>query len=228
MSDGERRLGAIMFTDVVGYSAITSQDEKKALRVLRDLGELLQSVFPNYGGKVIKNTGDGYMVEFASAVQAVNCAVDIQRRMSEFDSGPGEKVAIRIGIHVGDVVHSGGDILGDAVNVAARVQPLAEPGGISVTRQVVDQVQRKVDHKMISIGVRDLKNIQYPVEIFKVELPRGVSGAGGQLLDPRRVAVLPFTNMSPDPNDRYFADGMTEEVISTVAKISELQVISRT
>jgi TolB-like protein/Tfp pilus assembly protein PilF len=178
---------------------------------------------------VVKSTGDGFLVEFASAVEAVTCAVEAQRMVGGSNSGrPGERMNVRIGIHVGDVVHSGGDVLGDAVNVAARVEPLAEPGGICVTRQVVDQVQRKVDYEMVSMGVRELKNIQYAVEVFKVEPSTAMNGTGGSALDSRRVAVLPFSNMSPDPNDRYFADGMTEELISTVSKISELQVISRT
>ena len=227
---GERRLGAIMFTDVVGYSSIASDDERRALRLLGEHRRVLESVFHKHGGTVVKTLGDGFLVEFASAVEAVLCAVEAQEQFSKFNAvrKKEDRVRVRIGIHVGDVVHVEGDVLGDAVNVAARVEPLAEPGGICVTRQVVDQVQRKVDCRMVSIGVRELKNIHYPVEVFRVEMPSAAPGFGGSSLDPRRVAVLPFANMSPDPNDRYFADGMTEELISTVAKISELQVISRT
>lgn len=217
-----------MFADVVGYSAISSVDEARALEILRKLGEKLKPAFMDFGGKVIKTMGDGYLVEFASAVQAVKCAVEVQKMIGSFPEREGERVSIRIGIHVGDVVHSGGDVLGDAVNVAARVEPLAEPGGICLTRQVVDQVQRKVDYEMASLGFRDLKNIKYPVEVFKVEPSNIGRGTAGPALDTRRLAVLPFSNMSPDPNDKYFADGMTEELISTVSKISELQVISRT
>jgi TolB-like protein/Tfp pilus assembly protein PilF len=216
-----------MFADVVGYSAISSVDEARALRILEELGEKLKPIFMNLGGKVIKTMGDGYLVEFASAVQAVKCALEVQKTIGSFPDRPGERVSIRIGIHVGDVVHSGGDLLGDAVNVAARVEPLAEPGGICVTRQVVDQVQRKVEFEMTSLGFRDLKNISYPVEVFKME-PSNFRGTAASALDTRRLAVLPFSNMSPDPNDKYFADGMTEELISTVSKIRELQVISRT
>src|SRR5437667_4800063 len=139
-----------------------------------------------------------------------------------------ERVLLRIGIHVGDVVHSGGDILGDAVNVAARLQPLAAAGGICVTRQVVDQVQGRVKYKMNRLGVRELKNIRHPVELFTVEVPKGLTESEEPSLDPRRIAILPFANLSADPNDRYFADGMTEELISTVSRIGELSVISRT
>ncbi len=227
----ERRLGAIMFTDVVGSSSITSENEDRGLRLLKEHAELLQSVFPKYRGRVVKTMGDGFLVEFASAVEAVNCAVEVQRELERANStkSPDNRVIIKIGIHVGDVVHSEGDVMGDAVNVAARVQPLAEPGGICVTRQVVDQVERKVDHQMIRIGARDLKNIHYPVELYKVvETSRMSRFEVDQGLDPRRVAILPFANLSPDPNDRYFADGLTEEMISTVSKIRELTVISRT
>jgi adenylate cyclase len=227
---GERRLGAIMFTDVVGFSSISSLDEAKALRLLEEHRKVMQSVFPKYGGTVVKTMGDGFLVEFPSAVRALDCAVEVQREIATFNSGrkKDEAIMVRIGIHVGDVVHSAGDILGDAVNVAARLQTVADPGGICVTRQVVDQVKGKVDHRMVSVGVRELKNIRYPVEVFKVDAYLGMKQPGESALDPMRVAVLPFTNMSPDPDDRYFADGMTEELISTVSKISELQVISRT
>jgi adenylate cyclase len=227
---GERRLGAIMFTDVVGYSAISSLNEGRALKLLEEHRGLLGSVFAKFNGRVVKTMGDGFLVEFASAVEAVNCAVEAQTELAKFNGGrgEGEKVFVRIGIHVGDIVHSGGDVLGDAVNVAARVQPIAEAGGICLTRQVVDQVERKVGYRMVRIGTRELKNIRYPVELYKVEVPQGVSRAEEAVMDQRRVAILPFVNLSPDPNDRYFADGLTEELISTVSRIGELSVISRT
>src|SRR3989442_662700 len=127
-----------MFTDVVGYSSIAERDEKRALRLLDEQRDLLGSIFPKHGMRVVRTMGDAFLVEFASAVEAVECAVEIQNEVRAFDSARGpaeEKISIRIGIHIGDIVHSDGDILGDAVNVAARVQPLAEPGGICVTRQ---------------------------------------------------------------------------------------------
>jgi adenylate cyclase len=225
---GQRRLGAIMFTDIVGYSAITSTDEGRALKLLEEHRGLLGGVFDRHAGVVVKTMGDGFLVEFASAVEAVNCAVEAQQELRRFNEGRREKAMIRIGIHVGDVVHSGGDIFGDAVNVAARLQPLAETGGICITRQVVDQIERKVDYRMVKIGTRELKNIRYPVELYRVEVPSGAGQGGPELLDPKRLAILPLANLSSDPNDKYFADGMTEELISTVSRISDLSVISRT
>ena len=230
MSEGARRLAAIMFTDLVGYSSLTSLNEGHALKLLEDHRSLLQPIFAKYQGKVVKTMGDGFLVEFASVVEAVNCAVQAQDEMRQVNErrSENERVHARIGIHVGDVVHSGGDILGDAVNVAARLQPLATAGGICVTRQVIDQVQGRVQYKMNRLGVRELKNIRHPVELYTVEVPKGLTESEELALDPRRIAILPFANLSADPNDRYFADGMTEELISTVSRIGELSVISRT
>ncbi len=228
---GERRLGAIMFTDVVGYSSVMSSDETRGLRLLGEHSSLLRSVFPKYDGRIVKTTGDGFLVEFASAVEAVECAVAAQKEMARMTEGrkQEERIQIRIGIHVGDIVHKDGDVLGDAVNVAARVQPLAEPGGISITRQVVDQVERKVSYKLVKTGTFDLKNINYPVEVYRVSVqPERSEPSEKAVLDPHRVAILPLTNISGDPNDGYFADGMTEELIATVSRIGELSVISRT
>ncbi len=217
-----------MFTDVVGYTAMSSRDEGGALGLLGRYRSVLNSVFPKFRGRVVKTMGDGFLVEFASAVQAVNCAVQLQEEMGGLNSTlPSDrKIMVRVGIHVGDVVHAHGDILGDAVNVASRVEPLAEPGGICVTRQVVDQVEGKVDWRLTSMGLRQLRNLPNPVEVFAVgkaamESVRSDEGRS------RWVAILPFTNLSPDPNDKYFADGITEELISTVSRIRELSVISR-
>lgn len=191
---------------------------------------LLRTVFERFGGRVVKTMGDGFLVEFASAVEAVNCGVQAQTQMRQFNEGrsKNEKVFVRIGIHVGDIIHSNGDILGDAVNVAARVQSLAEAGGICLTRQVVDQIERKMDIKLVKLATHDLKNIKYPVELYKMEVPTGLLHSEEAALDPRRLAILPFVNLSPDPNDSYFADGLTEEIISTLSGISGLSVISRT
>ena len=224
-----RRLGAIMFTDVVGYSSMSSRDEGHTLELLRLYRSLLQSVFPRYGGRVVKTMGDGFLVEFASAVEAVDCAVDVQERMGEANATrrAEDRIMVRVGIHVGDIVHSEGDVLGDAVNVASRVEPLAEPGGICVTRQVVDQVEGKVKWRMSPLGPRTLRNLPNPVELFSVRFLEAPARTEQRLGDSRRVAILPFANLSPDPNDKYFADGMTEELISTVSRIGELSVISR-
>jgi TolB-like protein/Flp pilus assembly protein TadD len=218
-----------MFTDVVGYSSMAERDENTALRLLEEHRSLLRAIFPKYDGVVVKTIGDAFLVEFASAVEAVNCSLEAQAEMGHFNEkhGQKEKVTIRVGIHVGDIVHSAGDILGDAVNVAARVEPFAEPGGICATRQVVDQVRGKVQCELVSLGTHELKNIRNPMELYRV-IPLATSKIEKEALDPRRVAVLPLSNVSPDPNDRYFADGMTEELISTISRIGELSVISRT
>jgi len=219
-----------MFTDVVGYTSMSSRDEETALGLLGRHRALLNSVFPKYEGRVVKTMGDGFLVEFASAVEAVDCAVEVQAQMGRFNSSlvDDQKILVRIGIHVGDVVHSGGDVLGDAVNVASRVEPLAGPGGICVTRQVVDQVEGKVKWPLESMGMRELRNIPNPFEVFSVGVePVGPALERRPASDRHRVAILPFNNLSPDPNDRYFADGMTEELISTVSRIPNLTVISR-
>jgi adenylate cyclase len=230
MPEGQRRLAAIMFTDVVGYTLISSRDEKRALNLLDEHRALLQTVFSRHEGHVVKTMGDGFLVEFASAVKAVDCAVEAQTEFARSNLRRPEEdgVMIRVGINVGDVVHSEGDVLGDAVNVASRVHALAKPGGICITRQVFDQVKGKVQWQMASMGPQELKNLPTPIETFAVMLHPGTQEEGGGLqLDPHRVAILPFANLSPDPNDRYFADGMTEELISTISKIRELGVISR-
>jgi len=219
-----------MFTDVVGFTSMSSKNEAEALGLLAKYREVFLSVFPKYGGRVVKTLGDGFLVEFASAVDAVDCAVEAQKGMAELNSGLGEqKILARIGIHVGDVVHSGEDVLGDALNVASRVQAVAEPGGICLTRQVVDQVRGKVQWEITPMGMRDLKNLPEPVEVFSVGTEAGEQAEVGQEapLDKHRLAILPFANLSPDPNDRYFADGMTEELISSLSKIGGLSVISR-
>jgi adenylate cyclase len=217
-----------MFTDLVGYSAITSADEGMALKLLEEHRTVLRDAFGRHGGTVVKTMGDGFLVEFASAVEAVTSAMEAQAALRSLNEGRQQKAQIRIGIHVGDVVHSAGDVLGDAVNVAARLEPLADVGGVLITRQVVDQIERKVGYRLVKVGTRELKNIRYPVELYKVEVSPGLSQNEEAALDPHRIAVLPLTNLSADPNDRYFADGMTEELISTISKITELSVISRT
>ena len=229
MSAKERRLGAIMFTDVVGYTSMSSRDEGTALGLLGRYRAVLNSVFPKYEGRVVKTMGDGFLVEFASAVEAVDCAVEVQTQMGRFNSSLVEeqRVLVRIGIHVGDVVHTGGDVLGDAVNVASRVESLADPGGICVTRQVVDQVEGKVKWPLDPMGTREVRNLPNPIEVFAIGLELARQAERMPPSDGHRIAILPFSNLSPDPNDRYFADGMTEELIATLSKIPNLSVISR-
>ena len=168
----QRKLAAIMFTDMVGYSALSQRDEALALELLEEHRGILRGFFPNHQGTEIKTTGDGFLVEFASALAAVRCAVEIQRAMAERNQAqPAERqVRIRIGIHLGDVVRSGGDVHGDGVNIAARIEPLAEPGGICISNSVYDQIENKVEHALVRLSRPELKNIQASVQVYKLVL----------------------------------------------------------
>ncbi|MDG6981345.1 MAG: hypothetical protein JRN51_09590 [Nitrososphaerota archaeon] len=229
MSQDQRRLAAIMFTDIAGYTPLTQSNEARALEVLDAHNGLLRPVFPRFGGREVKTIGDSFLVEFDSALDALRCAVDIQEALHGYNAtaADGKRVSVRIGVHLGDVVHRDGDVFGDAVNISSRIQPLAQPGGVCISRQVYDQVRNKFDLTLVSMGEKSLKGVEVPTEVFAVVMPwekkDEVSFEWA-----RRVAVLPFANMSPDPNDEFFADGITEEVISTVSRIEDTEVISRT
>lgn len=230
LSQGDRRLAAIMFTDIVGYTSISQRDEEAALQLLEEHRSLIRPFFARHGGSEIKTMGDGFLVEFPSALEAVRCAYEMQQSLHErnADRTPDSKVMVRIGVHLGDVVHSQSDVYGDAVNIASRIQPLSEPGGICVTSQVYDQVRNKFEFPMTTLGKKSLKNVGEPTEVYRVVLPWSKAPESKAPDTGHRVAVLPFTNMSPDPNDEFFADGMTEEVISTMSRIEGIEVISRT
>ena len=219
-----------MFTDMVGYTAITQKDETFAMKLLEEHRALVRPFFPKHGGKEVKTIGDAFLVEFGSALEAVRCAYDMQQSLHELnDTRPAEKmILLRIGVHLGDVIHSQSDVYGDAVNVASRIEPIATPGGICISGEVHRQIKNKLEFPLVSLGRKELKNVGETVEVFKVVLPWEAREVANQGLDRYRVAVLPFANMSPDPNDEYFADGMTEEMISTLSSISGLTVISRT
>jgi adenylate cyclase len=219
-----------MFTDIVGYTALSQKNEALAMQLLEEHRRRIRPFFQERNGREVKTIGDAFLVEFASALDAVRCAFDIQQSMHEMNSGrPEEKrVLMRIGIHVGDVIHSQGDVYGDSVNVASRIEPLALPGGICVSEQVYDQVKNKLEFPLASLGEKELKNVSEPTEVFRIVLPWEEEGEEKSTADGHRIAILPFANFSPDPNDEYFADGITEEVISTVSGISGISVISRT
>src|SRR5215831_10568082 len=228
----ERRLAAIMFTDIVGYSALAQQDEAKALQMLGTYREVLRSAFSRHRGREVKTMGDGFLIEFPSALEATLCAVDVQGGLNSQNLERGEKLQARIGVHLGDVVSQGGDLLGDAVNVASRIEPLARPGGICVTGEVLSHVRNKVPYPMVRIENAILKNIREKIDVYALVLPWEEKGDPENHpipnLNRKRVAVLPLVSLSPDPNDEYFADGITEELISTMSNITGLQVISRT
>ena len=231
MLEGARRLAAIMFTDMVGYTALGQRNESLSLALVDEQRKLVRAILPKHGGREVKTIGDAFLVEFPSAVDALRCAYDIQRAIREFNLSiaSDKRVHLRIGVHAGEVIESQGDISGDAVNVASRIEAFAEDGGVCFTRQVYDHIKNKVDLQVASIGTRLLKSVAEPTEVFRVVMPWETETAGSApLLDTKRLAVMPFVNMSTDPGDAFFADGLTEELISMISGIHELTVISRT
>ncbi len=220
-----------MYTDMVGYTALGQRNESLSLASVDEQRKLIRPIFGRHNGREVKTMGDAFLVEFPSALEAVRCAYDIQRAVRElgFSLSEDRRIHLRVGIHLGDVVESEGDISGDAVNIASRIEPLAEDGGVCLTREVYTQVSNKIDLGIESIGLQALKNVKAPMEVFKMVMPweRETSGQSSRF-DKKRIAVLPFANMSPDPNDAYFADGMTEELITTLSKAGELTLIART
>jgi TolB-like protein len=217
-----------MFTDIVGYTAMVQANESRALDLLRKHRDLLRPILTHHEGREVKTMGDAFLVEFPSALAATECAVELQKALQKFNEGKRDKVRVRVGIHVGDVVHERGDVYGDAVNIASRIETVMEGGGVCVSQQVYDQVRNKVPFLFSRLGAQELKNVSFPIDVYKLELLEKETEKGATVDARRRLAVLPFTNMSPDPNDEYFADGLTEEMISTLSKLPEIEVISRT
>jgi len=218
-----------MFTDIVGYTAMTQKDEASALKMLETYRDLVRPLAPKHGGREIKTMGDGSLIEFGSALEASKCAIEMQEVLHRFNEDAPTKILVRIGIHVGDVLHSSGDVYGDAVNIASRIEPLATGGGICISDQVYYQVRNKLPFDALRIEVGELKNISYPTDVYRIELPWERAGAApGDRSDRRRLAVLPLANISPDPNDEYFADGLTDELITVLSRVKGLEVIART
>jgi TolB-like protein/Tfp pilus assembly protein PilF len=220
-----------MFTDMVGYTALGQKSESLSLALVDEQRRLTRPILKRHEGREVKTIGDAFLVEFSSALDAVRCAYEIQRATREFNIPLPEerRIHLRVGIHLGDVVESAGDISGDAVNLASRIESLAENGGVCLTRQVYDHVQNKFELPLKSVGNKLLKNVAFPVEVFRMVMPwsEEKQEARGKL-DRNRLAVLPLSNMSSSPEDGYFADGMTEELISSLSRLPGLGVISRT
>jgi TolB-like protein/tetratricopeptide (TPR) repeat protein len=230
MIEGERRLAAIMFTDVVGYSRLTQTNEPLALELLEEHRGILRPIFANHGGAEVKTIGDAFLVEFKSALDAVLCAVDLQRSLKERNDAvsPLRRLEMRIGIHLGDVIHTQNDVYGDAVNFASRIEPLADPGGVCVSQQVFDHIRNKTNLRIEKVGDVNLKNIELPVGLYRLVMTENKSTEMVPRRQRERLAVLPFVNITPDPNDEYFADGLTEELVSKLSEIVGLKVIART
>ncbi len=226
-----RRLAAILAADVVGYSRLMGADEEGTLAALKQLRrKLADPKIEEHHGRIVKTTGDGLLVEFASVVDAVRCAVEVQREIAERNIGvhAERRIELRIGINVGDIIIDNEDIFGDGVNVAARLEALAEPGGICVSRAVHDQVRDKLDFAFEDRGEQQVKNIARPVHVYRVPISENAPATAPlPLPDKPSIAVLPFANMSGDPEQEYFADGMVEEIITALSRIRWLFVIAR-
>ena len=286
MSENEqRKLAAIMFTDMVGYSALSQRDDKLALELLEEHRQLLREIFPRFHGTEIKTIGDAFLVEFNSALEAAQCAIEIQRALAKrnADVPPDRRIEVKIGIHIGDVVHRGGDVYGDGVNIASRIEPLAGAGGICVSMDVERQIRNAIETRFEKLAPTELKNISVPMELFRIVLPwekqtavaakrevaspvkpntprlaagvvvvlvlaigfgwwwtshrrtgyaaknnAGAAGPGAAGVSAKSIAVLPFANLSHDPDNAYFAEGVQDEILTRLAKVADLKVISRT
>jgi len=224
-----RRLAAILAADVAGYSRLIGSDEEGTLNRLRSIRtDVINPKVTEHHGRIVKTTGDGLLVEFTSVIDALRCASEIQTAMAEANVGiaADKRIEFRIGVHQGDIVVEDGDIFGDGVNVAARLETLADPGDICVSARVQEDAAGKLDLTFEDLGEQSLKNIARPVRVYRVRLataentPKVMSTASGPALtlpDKPSIAVLPFQNMSGDPEQEYFADGMVEEIITALS-----------
>ena len=237
----QRRLAAILSADVVGYSRLMGINEAGTLARLKALRrDLIDPLIAAHSGRTFKLMGDGALVEFASAVDAVTCAIEMQKQIRERNAGCPEdsRIQFRIGINVGDIIVDGDDIYGDGVNVAARIQALADPGGIYISRGAAEQVRDKVPIKIETRGEQTVKNIARPIEVFCIVAEERDAVAVGVhqsetrvqtpiITDKPAIAVLPFVNMSGEPEQEFFADGITEDILTELSRFRELFVISR-
>jgi adenylate cyclase len=228
----ERRLAAILAGDVAGYSRLMGADEEGTLaRLNAHRRELLEPKIAENRGRIVKRTGDGILIEFSSAVDATRCAIEQQRGMAQRNAGePADRrIELRIGIHVGDIIIEEGDIFGDGVNIAARLEGVAEPGGICVSDDTFRQVRGKIDALFEDAGEQQLKNIAQPLRVYRIRLDQAAPKAkqfSASSSSPS-IAVLPFQNMSNDPDQEYFVDGIVEDIITGLSRMKWLYVIAR-
>ena len=231
----ERRLAAVLAADLVGYSVLMERDEEGTHERLRGvLRDLVTPAIERHRGRLVKTTGDGVLAEFASPIEAVRSAVALQQALSSHNSGlqAGQRMTFRVGVNLGDILVEEGDVFGEGVNVAARLEGLAEAGGVLVSHTIHDHVHGKLPFGFEDLGERSLKNIERPIRVYRVtwepERAAAPAGAGERALPERpAIAVLPFTNMSSDPEQEYFGDGIAEDLITDLSRVPGLMVIAR-
>jgi len=227
----DRRLAAILAADVVGFSRLMGADEPGTLTALKvRRKDVLEPLVAKHHGRVFKVTGDGVLVEFGSAVNAVQCAVELQQAMAAANEDQPEErqITLRIGVNLGDVMVEGGDLYGDGVNISARLETIAEPGGILLSGTAYDQVRSKIKIGFEDLGEQSLKNIAEPVRVYRITGAPVVENTSSKIItDKPSIAILPFTNMSGDPEQEYFSDGITEDIITALSQYREFSVIAR-
>ena len=228
-----RKLKAILSADVKGYSLLMADDEAFTIQTLKEYRDIMSTHIEQHSGRVVDNPGDNLLAEFSSAVDAVECAVNVQKRLKKENSRfiEDKRLEFRIGVNIGDVVQDGDRIYGSGINVAARIEGLADPGGICISRSTYDQIRNKLQLETDYLGEHEVKNIKEPVRVYKVlldsDVPKPLVDEFLKLPDKPSVAVLPFDNMSGDPNQEYFSDSLTEQIINGLCKVSNLFVIAR-
>ena len=231
-----RRLAAIVAADVVGYSRLMGEDEAGTARAVREHREAARPIVADHGGRIVKTTGDGLLLEFPSVVAAVECAIAIQNLMAERNAGTlqTKRILYRIGVNLGDVLIEGDDILGDGVNIAARLEGLCEPGGVLISGTAYDHVRGKIDAHFVDLGDKDLKNVVRPVRVYALNIgletsPPALSAfeTGGRGPPRLSIVVLPFVNIGGDPEQEHFVDGVTESLTTDLSRIRHAVVIGR-